>query len=86
MTLKIVVLLLGATGVVGIALGYYLRLIISLGKKGSMELDLKQMELAAKDRAQAIVDEAEKKAEQTLREARTEAKIRAQVERCHPTK
>ncbi len=74
MSLKIVLLLLGATGAIGIGLGYFLRLIISLGKKGSMELDLKQMEIAAKDRAQAITDEAEKKAEELLREARTEIK------------
>ncbi len=74
MSLKIVLLLLGATGVVGIGLGYYLRLIISLGKKGSMELDLKQMEIEAKDRAQAITDEAEKKAEEKLREVRAEEK------------
>ncbi len=81
MSLKIVLLLLGAVGVVGIGLGYYLRLIISLGKKGSMELDLKQMELAAQAREKAIIDEAEKKAEEMLREARTEAKQKEQEQK-----
>ena len=56
------------------ALGYYLRLIISLGKKGSMELDLKQMELQAKEKEQKIIDDAEKKAEEMLRTARVEIK------------
>jgi len=57
-----------------LALGYYLRLIISLGKKGSMELDLKQMELQAKEKEQKIIDDAEKKAEEMLRTARVEIK------------
>lgn len=66
--------MIALTGLIGIGFGYYLRLIISLGKKGSMELDLKQMELAAKDRAQVITEEAEKKSEQLLRESRSEVK------------
>ncbi len=59
---------------VSLGLGYYLRLIISLGKKGSMELDLKQMELAAKEREQKIIEEAEKEAEEILKVARKESK------------
>lgn len=74
MSLKIVVLLLSGASVVSLALGYYLRLIISLGKKGSMELDIKQMMLEAKDKEQKIIDEAEKKAEDILRVARAEIK------------
>ena len=49
MSLKLVVFLASAAGLVGIALGYYLRLIISLGKKGSMELEIKEMMLRAKE-------------------------------------
>src|SRR3990167_6106851 len=74
MSLKIVALLLSIASVVSLALGYYLRLIISLGKKGSMELDLKQMELQAKEKEQKIIDDAEKKAEEMLRTARVEIK------------
>ncbi len=74
MSLKIVVLLLSIASLVSLGLGYYLRLIISLGKKGSMELDLKQMELAAKEREQRIIEEAEKEAEEILKVARKEAK------------
>ena len=40
MSLKLVALFLSVAGVVGVAVGYYLRLIISLGKKGSMELEI----------------------------------------------
>ncbi|MES3005062.1 MAG: ribonuclease Y [Patescibacteria group bacterium] len=74
MSLKIVVLLLSIASLVSLGLGYYLRLIISLGKKGSMELDLKQMELAAKEREQKIIEEAEKEAEEILKVARKESK------------
>ncbi|MEY4602164.1 MAG: hypothetical protein RL292_105 [Candidatus Parcubacteria bacterium] len=74
MSLKIVAALLAGASVIGLALGYYLRLIISLGKRGSMELELKQMELAAKDREKEIVEGAEQKAEKILEEARREIK------------
>ena len=74
MSLKIVAALLAGASVIGLALGYYLRLIISLGKRGSMELELKQMELAAKDREKEIIESAEQKAEKILEEARSEIK------------
>ncbi|HCB35123.1 MAG TPA: ribonuclease Y [Candidatus Taylorbacteria bacterium] len=74
MSLKLVVLLASAAGIVGIALGYYLRLIISLGKRGSMELQIKSMELAAKGEAKKIVLGAEEEAARVLHEARVELK------------
>ncbi len=74
MSLKIVALLLSTASLISIALGYYLRLIISLGKKGSMELDIKQMMLVAKEKEQKIIDEAEKKAQELLHTARVEIK------------
>ncbi len=52
--------MLGAAGVSGILIGYFLRWLISLGKRGSMELRVKQMELQAKEEAKKIVDRAEK--------------------------
>jgi ribonuclease Y len=60
--------------VVGVGIGYYLRLIISMGQKGSMELEIKQIMLAAKEDAQKIVDEAKKKAEDHLEEINKETK------------
>ena len=52
----------------GIGFGYYLRLIISLGKKGSMELEIKQMMLRAKEEAQELVDISKKKTEEKMNE------------------
>ncbi len=59
---------------VGAGVGYYLRLIISLGQKGSMELEIKQILLAAKEDAQKVIDEAKKKAEKHLDESNRETK------------
>lgn len=58
----------------GVGVGYYLRLIISLGKKGSMELEIKQIMLGAKEDAQKIVDEGKKKAEMLILESTKETK------------
>ncbi|MDO8590799.1 MAG: ribonuclease Y [bacterium] len=74
MSLKIVVLLASLAGVVGIALGYYLRLIISLGKRGSMELEIKEMMLKAKEEAKKITEGAQGKAVEAMAEARAEIK------------
>jgi ribonuclease Y len=58
----------------GVAFGYFLRWIITLGKKGSMELEVKKMILSAKEEAQKIVEEAEKKSEKTLDELKKDEK------------
>src|SRR5258708_2841449 len=60
MSLKIALLIAGSAGFFGILIGYYLRLIISLGKKGSMELKTKQIMIAAKEEARRTTTEAEK--------------------------
>lgn len=72
MSLKLVAAFLALAGVVGIAIGYYLRLIISLGKKGSMELEIKEMLLSAKEKAKIITVEAEDKANKLLDQSRHE--------------
>jgi len=69
-----VFLLAGAAGLVGIGVGYFLRWIISLGKKGSVELEIKQLVLDAREEAKKITDEAKTKAEETLVVGRTELK------------
>jgi ribonuclease Y len=74
MSLKLVVSLLGAAGLIGIILGYFLRLIISLGKKGSMELEIKEMLLTAKKDAAKITTEAQEKADTMLEQTRQEVK------------
>lgn len=74
MSLKVVFMLLAITGVVGTAFGYFLRWIISLGRHGSMELEIKQMMLDAKEEAKKITVEAEKKGTQAIQEFRAELK------------
>src|ERR1035437_7188729 len=64
----VVVLLLGA------GIGYYLRLIIALGKRRSIEIDIKQMMVGAKEEAQKITDEAKKISETKLAELKEEEK------------
>jgi len=76
MSLKIALLMVTLAASAGIAFGYFLRWIISLGKKGSMELDIKQMMLEAKEEATRVITEAETKSEEILREARAEIKER----------
>ncbi len=64
-------LLAAGIGIVGIVLGYLLRWIILLGKKGSMELDIKQKILEASTEANRIVKEAEQKSEKILEATKT---------------
>ncbi len=74
MTLKIALLFVGLAGIIGVAIGYYLRLIISLGKKGSMELEIKEMLLGAKEEAKRITTEAEARTAEFQQQARQEIK------------
>ncbi|HEX7724221.1 MAG TPA: ribonuclease Y [Candidatus Paceibacterota bacterium] len=74
MSLKIVALFLSFAGVVGLAIGYYLRYLITLGKKGSMELEVKEMLLVAREDAKRITVEAEKKAAELAESVRQELK------------
>ena len=74
MSVKIALLFAGFASLVGVAFGYFLRWIVSLGKKGSMELQIKQMMLEAREDAKKIVKEAEEKLEATEKEVRAEIK------------
>jgi len=66
------VLLLGA------GIGYYLRLLVALGKRRSIEIDIKQMMVGAKEEAQRITDEAKKKSEEQLANLKEEEKKKEQ--------
>lgn len=76
MSLKLAVLLAGLAALIGVGFGYFLRWIISLGQRGSVELRIKQMELHAREEAKKIVEEATTKAEETAKEKREEFKER----------
>lgn len=67
-------LALVAGGVLGIALGYYLRYIHALSKKESAELMIKERALEAEQRASKILEKAEAKAETLEREKKQELK------------
>ena len=77
MSLKIVFLLLAFAGVVGIALGYFLRMIILLGQRGSMEIQIRKMMLDAEEKAKKVVEDAERRGEEKVRELTNEYNERA---------
>ncbi len=64
------------SGGFGIALGYVIRYALTAGKKGSVDLEVKQLLLDAKAEAQKITEAADKKAEQIHAEARKEEKAK----------
>ena len=68
MSIKLVLMLLAMSGLAGIALGYVLRWLISLSQRGSLELEVKQKMLEARERADMIVREAEARAEEVEQE------------------
>ncbi len=68
MSIKLILSLLALSGLAGIALGYVLRLLIALGQRGSLELEIKQQMLEAKERANKILTEAEDRAEKAVEE------------------
>lgn len=74
MSFKLIILLLGFSGLLGIAAGYFLRWLVSLGQKGSAELAVKQILLEAREEAKNILEEAGKKAETLESELREEFK------------
>ena len=73
----ILVSLLAVALFLGIGAGYVIRYWHAQSKKNSIELELKKREIEAEKKALAIVEEAEKKAENTLSEAKAERKQRA---------
>ncbi len=62
--------MIGVAGLGGIVSGYFLRWIISLGRKGSIELEIKQSLLDAKAAGQKITEAADHEAERVIGEAK----------------
>lgn len=73
-TTLIILLIASIALLLGVGIGYYLRVIIALGQKRSIEIDIKQMMVGAKEEAQKITDEAKKKSEGRLAELKEEEK------------
>ncbi len=63
MSIKLVLILLAVSGLAGIALGYVLRLLIALGQRGSLEIEIKQRMLEAKEKANKLLADAAAKVE-----------------------
>lgn len=86
-TLGIIILVLLSLGI-GVLAGYFIRQAVSLGKKGSIELELKELTIKAKEEAQKIIDagktEVEKLREEIRKEDRTMREaIKKEEDRIH---
>ncbi len=57
---------------VGILIGYLLRWFLSVSKRGSVEVEIKELLLSAKEEAQHIIEEADRKTETREKELRKE--------------
>ncbi|MDP2648364.1 MAG: ribonuclease Y [bacterium] len=76
MSLKVILLLLASAGVIGIAVGYFLRMIILLGQRGSMEIQIRKMMLDAEEKSKKILSEAEARAKERENQISGELKER----------
>jgi hypothetical protein len=74
MPLSLALLAISAAALVGGVLGWFLRMLVTLGRRGSVELEIKEMMLAAREAAERLADEVERESQNLLREARAEAK------------
>lgn len=81
--LIIVLVVAIAAGVTGTALGWFLRFITALGRKGSAELEIKEMIITAREEAEIITREAKEEAEKKL--ATSKEEIRREEERLEKT-
>ena len=68
MPTSLLALVVGA--VAGLVAGYFIRYAIALSKKKSLEIDVKQIRLEAKEEAQSIIGKAEQKADEILEEVK----------------
>ena len=86
MSLIKILLLLAAAGLVGIGVGYVLRWLVSLGQKGSVELEIKQRLLEAREEAKKVVSEGEKRAAELEDELRETLKRKEEAKPAEPAK
>ncbi len=69
MSLKLLFLLLGSTAIGGAVVGYVFRWLLLLARKGSIEVEIKQILLTAREDAKKITETAEEEAKQKLVQA-----------------
>ena len=76
MSTKLLVLLLGAAGSAGLVIGYLVRLLVTLGKRTSIERRMQTLVLEAEERGKKIILAAEQKALTRLEEVKEETRER----------
>jgi ribonuclease Y len=76
MSLLTIAIIAGIATAIGVAIGYALRIIITMGKKASLENEIRSMSLDAKAAAQKIIDDAETQARTYTTEKTAEIKER----------
>src|SRR5580692_11454406 len=76
MSILIILILLALGAVVGGTIGYFARFFISLGQKGSMELQVRKMMLDAEERAKKVVEDAEIRGQEKVEQLTSEYKER----------
>ena len=74
MSLKLLFFLLALAGLAGAVIGYVFRWLLVLARKGSIEVEVKQIVFTAKEEAQKITSQAEEEARQKLALAEAEYK------------
>lgn len=84
--MTIILALIGAG--IGIAIGYYLRQVVSMGKRGSIELEIKQMMIAAKEEGQKFIEAGKRDADKIRDEIKNEERrmredVKKEEERLH---
>ena len=72
MSTLIIILIGVGVLLLGVGVGYYLRVVVALGKRKSIEIDIKQMIVSAKEEARKIVDDANLKTEKIALELKGE--------------
>lgn len=74
MTFITLFIVVAIAAISGLCLGYFLRYLIALGKKASIETKIRQLLLDAKSKAQETIEEASKKVALLLEDAKEEEK------------
>ncbi len=74
MLFSITILKAVIVALIGIGIGYFLRHLVTLGRKESTELKIKQLLLDTKAKTQTAIEEANKKASKILEDAKAEEK------------
>lgn len=81
MSLKLVFVLIALSGLFGILVGYIFRLLVALGRSGSLELEIKQRLLEAKEQANRITDKAEDDADRVKEDRLKDVRLREEEAR-----